>query len=304
MRRFLKWFGIIAGGLLGIFLVLLVVVFFVGSRKVDRTYDVQIASVTVPADAASNARGKHYVEAIGVCQVCHGQDLAGPVVDDCKDEPCIGFSNDPIFGKLKPNNLTSGLGGIGSVFTDTDYVRAIRHGIGRDNKSLLIMPSEQYNRISDEDLGALIAYLKTVGPVDNELGESNLGPLGRVIAVIAGGLLPASQIDHSAARAPSPVVGVSVGYGVYLAEICTVCHGDQLTGSKVPGNERVDAPNITLGGALGDWTKSEFINTIRSGITPQGDLLDPRFMPWNRFTLMTEDELDAIWLYIQSLPAG
>ena len=283
---------------------LLVVVFFVGSRKVDRTYDVQIASVTVPADAASIARGKHYVEAIGVCQVCHGQDLAGPVVDDCKDEPCIGFSNDPIFGKLKPNNLTSGLGGIGSVFTDTDYVRAIRHGIGRDNKSLLIMPSEQYNRISDEDLGALIAYLKTVGPVDNELGESNLGPLGRVIAVIAGGLLPASQIDHSAARAPSPVVGVSVGYGVYLAEICTVCHGDQLTGSKVPGNERVDAPNITLGGALGDWTKSEFINTIRSGITPQGDLLDPRFMPWNRFTLMTGDELDAIWLYIQSLPAG
>ena len=283
---------------------LLVVVFFVGSRKVDRTYDVQIASVTVPTDAASIARGKHYVEAIGVCQVCHGQDLAGPVVDDCKDEPCTGFSNDPIFGKLKPNNLTSGLGGIGSVFTDANYVRAIRHGIGRDNKSLLIMPSEQYNRISDENLGALIAYLKTVGPVDNELGESNLGPLGRVIAVIAGGLLPASQIDHSAARAPSPVVGVSVGYGVYLAEICTVCHGDQLTGSKVPGNERVDAPNITLGGALGDWTKSEFINTIRSGITPQGDLLDPRFMPWNRFTLMTEDELDAIWLYIQSLPAG
>ena len=304
MRRFLKWFGIIAGGLLGIFLVLLVVVFFVGSRKVDRTYDGQIVSVTVPIDAAGIARGKHYVEAIGVCQVCHGQGLAGPVVDDCKDEPCIGFSNDPIFGKLKPNNLTSGLGGIGSVFTDTDYVRAIRHGIGRDNKSLLIMPSEQYNRISDEDLGASIAYLKTVGPVDNELGESNLGPLGRVIAVIAGGLLPASQIDHSAARAPSPVVGVSVGYGVYLAEICTVCHGDQLTGSKVPGNERVDAPNITLGGALGDWTKSEFINTIRSGITPQGDLLDPRFMPWNRFTLMTEDELDAIWLYIQSLPAG
>ena len=282
---------------------LLVVVFFVGSRKVDRTYDVQIASVTVPTDAASIARGKHYVEAIGVCQVCHGQDLAGPVVDDCKDEPCIGFSNDPIFGKLKPNNLTSGLGGIGSVFTDANYVRAIRHGIGRDNKSLLIMPSEQYNRISDEDLGALIAYLKTVGPVDNELGESNLGPLGRVIAVIAGGLLPASQIDHSAARAPSPVVGVSAEYGGYLAEICTACHGDQLSGNKVPGNERVDTPNITPGGALGDWTKSQFINTIRSGITPQGDLLDPRFMPWNRFTLMTEDELDAIWLYIQSLPA-
>jgi mono/diheme cytochrome c family protein len=226
------------------------------------------------------------------------------VVDKCKDEPCTGFSNDPVFGKLMPNNLTSGRGGTGGVFTDADYVRAIRHGIGRDNKSLVVMPSEQYNKISDEDLGAMIAYLKTLDPVDNELSESNLGPLGRVIAVIAGGLLPASQIDHSAARPPSPVVGVSAEYGGYLAEVCTVCHGDRLTGSKVPGNERVDAPDITLGGALGDWTKSQFIDAIRSGITPQGDLLDPRFMPWNRFTLLTEDELDAIWLYIQSLPAG
>ena len=304
MRRFLKWFAMIAGGLLGVFIVLLVVLFFVGSRKVDRTYDVQIASVAVPTDAASIARGKHYVEAIGVCQVCHGQDLAGPVVDDCKDAPCTGFSNDPIFGKMMPNNLTPGLGGTGGDFTDADYVRAIRHGIGRDNKSLVLMPSEQYNRISDEDLGAMIAYLKTLDPVDNELGESNLGPLGRVIAVIAGGLLPASQIDHSAARAPSPVVGVSAEYGGYLAETCIICHGDGLTGSKVPGNERVDAPDITLDGAPGDWTKSQFVNTLRSGITPQGDLLDPRFMPWNRFNQMTDDELDAIWLYIQSLPAG
>ena len=304
MRRFIKWFAMIVGGLLGVFIVLLVVLYFVGSRKVDRTYDVQIASVAVPTDAASIARGKHYVEAIGVCQVCHGQDLAGPVVDKCKDEPCTGFSNDPVFGKLMPNNLTSGRGGTGGVFTDADYVRAIRHGIGRDNKSLVVMPSEQYNKISDEDLGAMIAYLKTLDSVDNELSESNLGPLGRVIAVIAGGLLPASQIDHSAARPPSPVVGVSAEYGGYLAEVCTVCHGDRLTGSKVPGNERGDAPDITLGGALGDWTKSQFIDAIRSGITPQGDLLDPRFMPWNRFTLLTEDELDAIWLYIQSLPAG
>ncbi|MCH7738039.1 MAG: c-type cytochrome [Chloroflexi bacterium] len=304
MRRFLKWFGIIAGGLLGVFLVLLVVLFFVGSQKVNRTYDVQLAPVAVPTDAASIARGKHYAEAVGVCQVCHGQDLAGPVVAECKDVPCTGFSDDPVFGKLMPTNLTSGRGGIGGVFTDDDYVRAIRHGISRDNKSLLIMPSEQYNKISDEDLGAMIAYLKTIDPVDNELDESNLGPLGRIIAVIAGGLLPASQIDHSAARAPSPVVGVSAEYGGYLAEACTICHGDQLTGSKVPGNERVDAPNITLGGAPGDWTKSQFVTTLRSGMTPRGDLLDPRFMPWNRFNQMTDDELDAIWLYLQSLPAG
>ena len=304
MRRFLKWFGIITGGLLGVFLVLLVVLFLVGSRKVNRTYDVPIASVAVPTDAASIAKGKHYIEAIWVCQVCHGQDLAGPDVDECKSVPCTAFSDDSFFGRLMPINLTSGLGGIGGVFSDEDYVRAIRHGIGLDGKSLVVMPSEVFNKISDEDLGAMIAYLKTLPPVDNELDESELGPLGSILAVFEGSLLPATQIDHNAPRAPSPAAGVTAEYGQYLAEICTVCHGERLSGGEVPGDDRVEAPNITPGGAPGSWTRSQFIDTIRSGMTPQGNLLDPRFMPWNRFTLMTDDELDALWLYLQSLPAG
>ncbi len=106
---------------------LLVVLFFVGSRKVNRTYYIAVESVAVPADAASIARGKHYIEAVGVCQVCHGQNLAGPDIEKCKDSPCTGFSNDSLLGKLLPSNLTSGRGGIGNDFTDEDYVRAIRH---------------------------------------------------------------------------------------------------------------------------------------------------------------------------------
>jgi len=302
MRKFLKRFGAISGGLVVVAILLIVVLFFVGSRKVNRTYDVAIASVSVPTDAASIARGKHYVEAVGVCQVCHGQNLAGPVIDDCKDVPCIGFSDDSMFGRIVPANLTSGRGGIGGSLTDDDYVRAIRHGIGLDNQALTIMPAEEYNKISDDDLGAIIAYLKTLPPVDNEVGESGLGPLGRTIASFVGGLIPASLIDHGAQRPQSPAVGVTAEYGEYLSEICTVCHGDGLSGSRVPGNDRVKAPDITSGGDVGTWTKSQFIVTIRSGTTPRGNLLDPRFMPWNRFTQMTNDELDAIWLYLESLP--
>ena len=283
---------------------LLFVLFLVGSRKVNRTYDVEIASVAVPSDAASIARGKHYVEAVWVCQVCHGQNLAGPDVDECKAVPCTGFSDDPLFGKTMPSNLTSGRGGVGGVFTDEDYVRAIRHGIGRDSKALLIMPSEVFNKISDEDLGAIIAYLKTLPPVDNELDESGLAPLGRILAIFEGSLLPATQIDHNASRMSAPVAGVTVEYGEYLAEICTVCHGEQLSGGDVPSDDfGRKAPNITPGGALGSWTRSQFVDTIRSGIIPDGKLLDPQFMPWNRFTQMTDDELGAIWLYLQSLPA-
>ena len=304
MQRFLKWFGLIAGGLLVVLLLLLLGLFLVGSMKVNRTYDVAMVSVAVPSDAVSIARGKHYVEAVGMCQVCHGEDLAGPDIEGCKDVPCTAFSDDFVFGRLMPSNLTAGRGGIGNVYTDEDYVRAIRHGIGRDSKSLLLMPSEQFNKISDEDLGAIIAYLKSLPPVDHELDESGLGPLGRILAVFEGSLLPAALIDHDAPRTPSPVAGVSAEYGEYLAGICTVCHGERLTGGEVPGDDRVEAPNITPGGDLGGWTRSEFVDTMRSGITPRGNLLDPSFMPWNRFTKMTGDELDAIWLYLQSLPAS
>jgi mono/diheme cytochrome c family protein len=302
MRKLLKWFGVIGGGLVLVAVLLVIVLFLVGSRKVNRTYDVAIAAVSIPADAASIARGKHYVEAVGVCQVCHGQNLAGPVIDDCKDVPCIGFSDESIFGKIAPANLTSGIGGIGGSFTDDDYIRAIRHGIGMDNQALTIMPAEEYNRISDDDLGAIIAYLKTLPPVDNEVGESGLGPLGRTLASFVGGLIPASLIDHEAQRPQSPAIGLTAEYGEYLSNICAVCHGEGLSGSRVPGNDRVKAPDITMSGDIGSWTKSQFLDAIRSGNTPRDNLLDPRFMPWNRFTQMTNNELDAIWLYLESLP--
>ena len=301
MRKFLKWLGVIGGGLVVVAVLLVVVLFLVGSRKVNRTYDVAIATVSIPDDSPSIARGKHYVEAVGVGQVCHGQNLAGPVIDDCKNVPCIGFSDESIFGKIAPANLTSGIGGIGGSFTDDDYIRAIRHGIGMDNQALTIMPAEEYNRISDDDLGAIIAYLKTLPPVDNEVGESGLGPLGRTLASFVGGLIPASLIDHEAQRPQSPAIGVTAEYGEYLSNICAVCHGEGLSGSRVPGNDRVKAPDITMSGDIGTWTKSQFIDAIRSGNTPRGNLLDPRFMPWNRFTQMTNDELGAIWLYLESL---
>ena len=120
MRRFLKWFGIIAGGLLGIFVVLIVVLYFVGSQKVNRTYDIEIASVVVPTDAESIAKGKHSIEAIWLCQECHGQNLAGPDVEECKVISCTGVEDSALFGKLMPRNLTSGRGGIGNIFTDED----------------------------------------------------------------------------------------------------------------------------------------------------------------------------------------
>ena len=127
--------------------------------------------------------------------------------------------------------------------------------------------------------------------------------MGRIIAVFEGSLLPATEIDHEAPRTPSPSVGVTAEYGKYLAEMCTLCHGERLSGGAVPGDDDgPKAPNITPGGAPGSWTNSQFVDTLRSGMTPEGQLLDPEFMPWNRFNQMTNNEMDAIWMYLRSLP--
>ena len=95
------------------------------------------------------------------------------------------MGDDPIFGRLIASNLTAGKGGVGQTFQDIDYLRAIRHGLGPDNKPLIIMPSQHFTKLSDRDVSTLIAYIKSVPPVDNELPKTKLGPLGRVIAMMA-----------------------------------------------------------------------------------------------------------------------
>ena len=297
MKRRLKWAGFAAGGLLGVIAIALAGLYFLGTAKINKTFDVQVAGVTIPTGEAAIERGRHFVQAIALCERCHTPNLGGEITDD-----------DPLFGMFAPSNLTSGRGGIGGTFTDIDYVRAIRHGIGRDGKSLLIMPSERFNKISDADLGAVIAYLKSLPAVDNELPDSSLRFVGRIIASMDSGFLPANLIDHEAPRPVEPEPGLTREYGQYLAFTCALCHGENLSGGSVPGSESnarnaPTVPNITPGGAPGSWSQEQFVRAIRTGVTPSGKVLDGQFMPWPYFARMTDDELQAIWLYLESLPA-
>ena len=274
-------------------MVALLILILLGTMRVNKDYNIQVASIAIPTDEAAVERGRHLVETIGICSQCHGDGLRGDIL-----------SEDPLFGTLAPPNLTPGVGGIGSVMTDADYVRAIRYGIGRDGESLVIMPSNYFNKITDADLGAIIAYLKSLPPVDNEVPETSLAPLGRVIALLSpGGLLPASEIDHTAPRPPDLVRGVTAEYGKYLATICSVCHGENLSGGSVPWEQGAPlARNLTPKGVLVSWSESDFMKTLRTGVTPGGGQLDDEFMPWQRFKLMTDDELKALWAYLKSLP--
>ena len=295
IRKILKWIGIALGSLVGLLALAFIVLYSIGSAKWNKlhgNYDVPVETIIVPTDQASITRGEH-IATIHMCGYCHTETLSGQ------------SETVPALVTLTFPNLTAGGGGIGATNTDEDWVRAIRHGVGHDSRGLVMMPARLLYYIGDEDLGALIAYLKTLPPVDNELPPLNLGPLGRVMLVLVE--LPpefttpdATVIDHGGPRPVTPEPGVTVEYGEYLTHVCTVCHGENFNGQAMEREGLV--PNLTPGGEVAFWTEEEFMTTLRTGVTPGGHQLN-EFMPWKYFGQMTDDELRAVWLYLQSLPA-
>ena len=178
--------------------------------------------------------------------------------------------------------------------------------IGKDGRQLIAMPAEIFINFSAEDLGAVIAYLKTVPRVGNEMPAPQFAFPGRIMlaAGVIGQIFPAEYIDHNRPFPEMPPIGATVEYGQYLAGWCTACHGEDLSGSQpVFDAESPPAPNLTPGGRIAFYSEDSFIQAMRTGVTPYNYELNPDFMPWEVFGKFDDDELKALWLYLQSLPA-
>ena len=293
VKKVFKWVGIGLGSLIGLILLLAVVFYFIGNSRLNKKYEIPSSNITLPSDSVSIEFGKHRAEVL--CEGCHGSDLSG--IDN--------WFNAPPLGNIDSANLTSGEGGVGAEFTTEDYVRAIRHGINREGKPIFMIAVPSTAHLSDEDLGAIIAYVKTVPPVDHTVRERHFTPLAKIL-LAAGvlGKLPAETVSHDV-HVTAPAPGATADYGEYLINTndCRVCHGQNLNGGSYPDPTITKtSPNLTPGGELSAWSEDKFINTIRTGKTPGGHELNPDFMPWKYYRLFYDDELQAIWLYLQSLP--
>jgi cytochrome c553 len=287
IKIILKWIGIILAGILGLLVLAAITLYIVTEQQLNKVYEVPPSGLVIPSNPATIARGKHLVDSFGLCAGCHTENFGGE-----------SFNEGMLIGTISTANLTSGKGGIGSVFTDEDWVRAIRHGLNPEGKTLINMPSNAFYHLSDEDLVAIIAYLKTVPPVDHEIPKTSLGLMARYFILLTPDLLPAQAIDHKGPRPVAPQPGVSVEYGEYLALACKACHGQDLAGGTQPG----EGLNLTPAGDLGQWTEADFLTALRTGTTPDGKALNPDLMPWQMIGKMTDDELKAIWLYFQTVP--
>ncbi len=255
-------------------------------ERLDKVYEFPVEPIPIPTDQASIDRGEHLINTVLFCKECHGDDLGGE----------LQF-NDPLTGRIASSNLTSGAGGVGPDQSDEDWVRAIRHGVDKYGHPLIEMPSEAFYSLSDSDLGAIIAYIQSLPPVDNELPERRLGPFYQLSILGNPNLIPAEVIDHDAVRPAPPEPGPSVEYGQYLATACRICHGPVLSGGPGAGA----GLDLRSTGNLPDWTEGDFIRALRTGERPRGEDLDPRLMPWERVGKLTDDELRAIWLYLRTL---
>jgi cytochrome c553 len=259
-------------------------------RRLAARYSVNPAAVTIPTDSAAIARGARLASAIGKCVECHGEQLGGQ-----------SMAMGPV-GSFTASNLTTGRGGVAPK-SDADWVRAIRHGVAADGRPLVFMPSLAYAGFSEADLGAVIAYLKALPPVDNALGPSAIGPIGRLIlARNPGKLVAAAVMDHSAPLPAAIAPGPTAEYGGYLAQTggCTSCHGSDLKGGIHEGPPDVpSSADLTRAGALGNWSEADFRKALREGLRPDGTSINP-FMPWRLTRLMTDEEISAVWAYLKT----
>lgn len=292
LKKVLKWLGIVVAGIIGLLVLAAIAIYMVSNSKINATYEINVETVAIPTDSAAVAHGAHIVET-RVCHDCHGPDMAGQV-----------FMDDPAMGTIYASNLTSGNGGIGGQYQDADWVRAIRHGVGSDHKALFNMPSEAYWSLSDADLGALIAFLKQLPPVDKPHPAPEYGPVSRALIALTGAFFSAAHIDHNAPRIKEVKAEVTPEFGAYLAQFCAACHNTDFSGGSHHGPpDWPNTANITPDPehGIGNWSEEDFFRAIREGKRPDGTELHPEAMP-RTIGKMTDDELKAIWLYLQTVP--
>jgi hypothetical protein len=289
MKKTVYRLSILVAGLLVIIVVLVIGLGLAGSSRLAKTIQVPVMAVPVSSDPAALARGRMWTTAI--CTSCHGSDLSGAVLIDEAGMATVFAAN---------------VTGLGATHSDEDLVRAIRHGVAHDGRKLIAMPADVFIHFSAEDLGAIIAYLKTLPLVENEIPAPHFGLPGRVLlaAGLFGEPFPAEHLDHTSPFPEMPPVGANLAYGKYLGGFCTACHGEDLGGAQPTFDPTFPyAPNLTSGGEPGRWTQADFLQTMRSGLTPDGRLIAPEYMPWREFSQLTDPELIGLWLYLESLPA-
>jgi len=288
---------------------------FVSARQNLRFDATPYPDVVASTDSAVVARGHYIVRVVAPCAGCHGDPSQRAQYVSGADVPLVGgFNFDIPPGQFYTRNLTSDSAtGLGSV-SDKAIARALRFGVGHDGRALL--PFMEMQGLADDDLRAVVSYLRTQPAVRNEVPPHHYNILGKVVRAtvlskpVGPSATPLAQAPH----------GASVETGHYLVEsvaLCWSCHTERsqmtgaFTGPRYGGTkgfkESYDTartwspPNITSDpetGRLGKMNEDQFVARFR-----QGRVIPGSPMPWQGFSQLNEEDLRAIYRYLRTVPA-
>jgi mono/diheme cytochrome c family protein len=285
----LKWGGVGLAAVLALAVSSVTALAIAGMVK-QHSRSAPIPDLEVEVTPEQIARGKAVVD--GFCSACHsktGTLTGGENIGDHLPIPA---------GSMVSANLTPA--GRLRRWSDGEIFRAIRNSIDADGHWLTIMSYTNAGKLSDDDIQAVIAYIRSVPaagePTPDPPDQLNL--LGMVM--LGAGALPSGK-PVTTGSITAPPKGPTLQFGEYILSYqdCRECHGRDLTGG-VPGQMGPLGPDLNL---VKQWKLSEFIATMRTGIDPNGHEISKQ-MPWRPMGRMDDDELAAVYEYLTHLPGS
>lgn len=286
-RNLLKWGGVGLAAALALAVSPVSALTIAGMVK-QHARSASIPDLKVEATPERIARGKAVVDSF--CSGCHS--TTGPLTGGSD----IGKELPIHIGSFVASNLTPA--GPLKHWSDGEMFRAIRNGIDADGRWLTIMSYINAGRLSDDDIKAVIAYLRSVPAAGGQTPDppDHLNLLG--VTMLGAGLLPSGK-PVITGRVEAPPKGPTFQFGEYILSYqdSRECHGKDLTGG-VPGQLAPLGPDLNL---VKDWKLAEFIAAMRVGIDPNGHKLSEQ-MPWRPIGRMDDDELTAIYQYLTHMP--
>jgi mono/diheme cytochrome c family protein len=281
IKRLLRWLGLAAGALAVLGVVAYIAVYILSEHELRRTYPLPTVSISIPTDPTSIAEGRRLATIHGCYGGCHGKGATGAVI-----------FNQPIIGRVIAPNLTAAV----RKYSDSELVNIIRNGVRPDGRSMMVMPSEGFVLLTDEDLGRIIAFLKSLPAVEGPGAGVSMGPLGR-IGVAVGQFKTVARLI--AETVPPPEASdPQAANGRYLARTtCVQCHGTSLRGASNPD---FTSPSLQTVAA---YSPAQFAQLLRTGVALGGRLL-PTMSPYARALLshLTDEEISDLYAYLHTLP--
>ncbi len=288
-NRVVKWTGLVLSSLFAVVFTLAIFLVLVGFYKINFPHSrPTVTDIRVARTPDQVARGARFA---AFCATCHSPDGKPPLIG-------VNFlEGGPPFGTVYAANLTPA--GEIKDWSDGEIIRAIREGVHKSGRSLVIMPSEVFHNLSDSDVQAIVAYLRSQPAAGQKSPPTKLNSLGALLLGV--GMAPTSAQPAITQPVIAPAQGASADYGKYLVSTlgCTQCHGENLAGITRRGPGPPAGPNLTM--ILPHWSEDGFIHTLRAGVDPNNYTLRPG-MPWRQISAFATDaDLKAMYSYLHGL---